>query len=164
MLLILKELPALDSKHENEDEVSRHLSTFVFLSGLALHAITAQRYEVTNMAGAFPWQVEMMKEQPSDTGIDSNPITTSNPRKTGTCFDSQIQGFLWLGQTSFLEADGLYRCAFFHYVLLIRTSTQQPISLYYCFDYTLDESFSSACKCSAWVFARVRLLGRSMWL
>lgn len=55
VLLILKELPGFKVRSNGtEDEVSRHLSTFVFLSGLALHAITARRYEVTNMAGTFP--------------------------------------------------------------------------------------------------------------
>lgn len=78
------------------------------LSNLVQHAITAQRYEVTNKAGTFPWQVEMMKEQPSDHGNDSTPKTKSNPRKAGTCFDSQFQGSLWLWQTSVLYT--WYRC------------------------------------------------------
>lgn len=100
VLLILKELPGFKVRDWGWSFQAPFY--ICLLSDLALHAITAQRYEVTNMAGRFPWQVEMMKEQPSDTGFDSTPKTKSIPRKTGACFDSQIQGFLWLGQTSFL--------------------------------------------------------------
>ncbi len=89
-------------------------------------------------------------------------------------FQEKLEPALTLKFRAFLDLDELHSskqmvCTDVHFstVLLIRASTKQPISLCYCFEYTLEERFSSACKRSAWVFswgAAMRLLGCSMWL